>query len=59
MNNTTLATEVFPSAPQPASPPRDTMMLSPGELSIMFQSEGFALKIADTFIDDHHLSMTL
>ena len=35
------------------------MMLSPGELSIMFQSEGFAPKVADTFTDDPHLSMTL
>ena len=34
------------------------MMLSPGELSIMFQSEGFAPKVTDT-IDDPHLSMTL
>ena len=59
MNATTLATEVFPSAPRPASPPHDMMMLSPGELSIMFQSEGFTLKVADTFADDPHLSMTL
>ena len=59
MNDTTLAMEVFSSVPRPASPPRDTMMLSPGELSIMFQSEGFALKVADTFTDDPHLSMTL
>ena len=40
-------------------PPRDTMMLSPGELTIMFQSEGFAPKVADTFTDNPHLSMTL
>ena len=59
MNDTTLATEVFPSVPRPASPPRVTMMLSPGELSIMFQSEGFAPKVADAFVDDPHLSMTL
>ena len=59
MNDTTLATEVFSSVPRPASPPRDTMMLSPGELSIMFQSECFTPKVADTFTDDPHLSMTL
>ena len=59
MNDTTLVTEVFPSAPRPASPPHDTMMLSPGELSIMFQSEGFAPKVADAFVDDPHLSMSL
>ena len=59
MNDTTLATEVFPSALQPASPPCDTMMLSPGELSIMFQSEGFTPKVADAFANDPHLSMTL
>ena len=34
-------------------------MLSPGELSVMFQSEGFAPKVADAFADDPHLSMTL
>ena len=59
MKDTTLATEVFSSVPRPASPPRNTMMLSPGELSIMFQSEGFAPKVANTFTDDPHLSMTL
>ena len=59
MNDTTLATEVFPSALWPASPPHDMIMLLPGELSIMFQSEGFAPKVADTFTDDPHLSMTL
>ena len=35
------------------------MMLSPGELSIMFQMEGFTPKVADAFIDDPHLSMSL
>ena len=59
MNDTTLVTEVFPSVPRPTLPPHDTIMLSPGELAIMFQSEGFALKVTDTFTDDPHLSMTL
>ena len=59
MKDTTLATEAFSSAPRPTSPPHDTMMLSPGELSIMFQSEGFTQKVADAFTDDPHLSMTL
>ena len=34
-------------------------MLSPGELAIMFQSEGFTPKVTDTFANDPHLSMTL
>ena len=59
MNDTTLVTEVFSSALRPASPPRDTMMLSPGELTIMFQSEGFTPKIAETFVNDPTLSMML
>ena len=59
MNDTTLVMEVFSSAPRPTLPPHNTIMLSPGELAIMFQSEGFALKVAKTFVDDLHLSMTL
>ena len=59
MNDTTLVTEVFSSALRPTSPPHDTIMLSLGELAIMFQSEGFAPKVADTFVDDPHLSMML
>ena len=59
MNDTTLATEVLPSVPQPTSPPRDTMMLSPGELAVMFQTDGFAPKVTQAFVDDPHLSMML
>ena len=59
MNDTTLATEVFSSAPQLTSPPHDMMMLSPGELTIMFQSEGFTPKVTQAFVDDPTLSMML
>ena len=59
MNDTTLVTEVFSSAPRPTSPPQNTMMLSPGELAIMFQTEDFAHQIATAFDDDPTASMTL
>ena len=58
MNDATLATEAFSSVPQPTSP-RDTIMLSPGELAIMFQTDGFAPKVAQAFVNDPHLSMML
>ena len=35
------------------------MMLFPGELAIMFQSEGFAPKVTQAFINDPTLSMML
>ena len=35
------------------------IMLSPGELAIMFQSEGFTLKVAEAFVDNPTLSMML
>ena len=57
--DTTLATEVFSSAPQLTSPPHDMMMLSPGELTIMFQSENFAHQVTQAFINDSTTSMTL
>ena len=57
--DTTIATEALSSAQQPTSPPCDTMMLLPGELTIMFQSENFANQVAQVFIDDPTTSMTL
>ena len=59
MNDTTLVTEVFSSVLRPTLPPHDMMMLSPGELSIMFQTNDFAPQVAQAFIDNPTLSMTL
>ena len=59
MHDTTVATEALSSAPWPTSPPRDTMMLSPGELAIMFQSRNFTQQIALAFNNDPTTSMTL
>ena len=60
MNYTTLATEVlFSSTLQPTSPLHDTMMLSPGELAIMFQTNDFAPQVPQAFVNDPTLSMML
>ena len=57
--DTTLVTGVQPPVPQPTSPPQDTMMLSPGELAIMFQTGNFAHQIAQAFNDNSTASMML
>ena len=57
--NTTLVTGVQPPAPWPTSPPQNTMMLSPGELAIMFQTGNFAHQITQAFDDNSTTSMTL
>ena len=59
MHDTTLATGVQPPAPQPTSPPHDTLMLSPGELTIMFQTKDFSHQIALAFNNDPTTFMTL
>ena len=59
MHNTIVATEALPSAPQPTSPPHDAMMLSPGELSIIFQTGDFTQQIALAFNDNPTASMML
>ena len=57
--DTTLVTEVQPPVLQPTSPPQETMMLSAGELIIMFQTGSFTHQIAQAFDDDSTASMTL
>ena len=58
-HDTTLATEVFSSAPWLTSPPCDMMMLLPGELAIMFQTENFTHQVAQAFINDPTTSTML
>ena len=59
MNDTTIATEVLSSVPQTTSPPHNMMMLSPGELAILFQTRNFAHQVAQTFVNDPTTSMML
>ena len=59
MNDTTIVTEVFSSVPQLTSLPCDMMMLSPRELTILFQMRNFAHQVTQTFVDDPTTSMTL
>ena len=49
----------LPRAPSPTLPPYDNMMLSPGELSLMFEDREFPQQTVDAFPDEPAVAMTL
>ena len=49
----------LPRAPSPTLPAYDNMMLSPGELSLMFEDRDFPQRAADAFLDEPAIGMTL
>ena len=49
----------LPRVPSPTLPTYDNMMLSPGELSLMFEDRDFPQRVADTFPDEPAVRMTL
>ena len=49
----------LPRVPSPTLPAYDNMMLSPGELSLMFEDRDFPQQAANAFLDEPAVGMTL